>query len=95
VEVEGATVSILLPAAGEALSLGVPGGSPVPALTASFEGSDSNEVVLTFDREAYVAAIRAGVASGAINPRKPFAVSLYAGAHQIGSDLVALDRDPD
>jgi hypothetical protein len=92
VEVEGSNVSILLPIAGRGLSLVVPGGSPVPALRGAFEGKTTNEVRLEFDRTALVESIEAGIALGKINPRKSFAVQLYAGSHQVGADLMELDR---
>ena len=92
-EVEGANLSTLLPIAGKGLSLVVPGGTPVAAQSGGYEGKSTTEVLLAFDRGAVVSAIGAGIAAGKINPKKPFPVSLYAGAHLIGSDLVSLDRD--
>jgi hypothetical protein len=92
-ELVGPTVSLMLPIAGKGLALVVPGGSPVPALSGAFEGHSTTQVLLTFDRGALVDAIRAGIAAGKIAYKTPFAVHLYAGAHEIDADLVTVVGD--
>jgi hypothetical protein len=101
-EVAGSNVSLLLPGSGATWTAGssgnwpalvVPGGAAVPAQSGGLE-SGSGDVLLTFNRAQLVDAIRGAIAAGKINPAGPFSVSLYAGAHEVDSDLVSIARWP-
>ena len=91
--VEGKNVALLLPVTDKALSIVVPGGSPV-AVTAVRNGyqleSDGGipEVELKFDRAALIASIKAGIAAGAIDPNQPVTVRFLSGSRPLGTDTI-------
>jgi len=93
---EGVNVALLLPTSMQGLELRVPGGRAV-AVTADFApcGDDDNdnvpELTLKFDRQALIAAIRAGITAGLIDAGGTVKVTLMAGGQfAIGSDLVRI-----
>jgi len=97
--VAGPDVALLLPAQALGLRLVVPGGTPVPvtrAVGADFLSSLDRDrvflVALEFDRNALTSALRAGIASGLIDPAAPVHVRLFAGAHEIGGDRIRVVR---
>jgi hypothetical protein len=92
VVVEGANAGLLMPTEAHALALRVPGGSPVPA-TSGWPGDDATadtdsdgipELRIKFDRQALIAAIRAGIAANLIQADAPVPVSLLANGVAIG-----------
>jgi hypothetical protein len=80
--VTGPNVSLLLPVEAHALTLVVEGGSPVPVLP--HPAREGDRLVLKFDRPALVAAIRAGIASGRIDPSRPVPVRFLSGNRELG-----------
>ena len=86
-EVRGVAAELLVPIASRALTLVVPGGTPVRALAGTRPGA-SHHVKLTFDRRALVASIGAGIAGGFIDPAAPLHVTLLAGARTIGDTTI-------
>ena len=49
-------------------------------------------VLLKVSRPAFIASINAGIASGAIDPKKLVTVTLVSGNHVIGSDTIRVHR---
>ncbi|MBI4953714.1 MAG: hypothetical protein HY908_16940 [Myxococcales bacterium] len=97
--VEGPNVGLLLAAGAPPLALLVPGGTPVYATAhlGSAQVGDADrdgvpDLTLKFDRQALIAAIRAGIGTGAIDPAVPVQVSLYAGARPVGADSLRVQR---
>ena len=103
----GPDVELLLPLATNGLSLGVPGGTPVPAIAGRpcWEGDrdeddrdcsgrelDRTRVVIEFDRAAFAASVRAAIAAGHVDPARPVPVTLYAGGREIGEDTIRVKR---
>ena len=85
--VDGPNVGMLLPTETHALALVVPGGSPIPALP---HPTTTPKLVFKFDRASLVGAIRAGLATGAIDPAQPLVVWLYDGNRPLGSDAIRI-----
>lgn len=95
---EGAGLDSLLPIEESDLVLVVPGGSPVPA-TAGFAGDDAigdsdgdgiPDLVIKFDRQLLISALRAGVNAGMVQTRVPVEVKAYAGGNLLGADNIVL-----
>lgn len=95
---EGGTVGLLLPVRDRQLVLAVPGGSPVPLLrpdrdpdVRDSDGDGLPELSVQFDRAQLQASIRAGIASGAIDPARPVTVRLLSGSRELGSDAIRVN----
>ncbi|HUS28813.1 MAG TPA: Ig-like domain-containing protein [Kofleriaceae bacterium] len=102
--VRGVNAAILVPINARNLTLRVPGGAAVAASLGrvhvagdktSFDtevdecdGPSATHVDLRFNRAAFSASVKAGIAAGLINPNQPVTVTLYAGDHLIGSDSI-------
>jgi Bacterial Ig domain len=96
--------SNLIPISGKNLTLQIPGVSPVPVIVSTPTGTkdddsdgdgeddpddkDYRRVVLKVSRPTFVASVKAGIAVGSIDPKKPLSVKLYSGTHYIGSDTM-------
>jgi hypothetical protein len=96
--VEGPDLGLLLPIEAHALALLVPGGGQVPAdATGSGDSDDGSgrQLTLKFDRGLLAAALRSGIAAGAIDPTRPVTIQLVSGTRPIGSDQIRLmvERD--
>jgi hypothetical protein len=96
--VEGPGVRALAGYAGK-LALAVPGAALVPAVQLPFwngladlDRDGLRDLTLLFDRRALVAALRAGIAAGAVDPAQPVRVTLVADGREVGSDLVGVKR---
>ena len=96
-EIDGANVSLLLPVTGKGLAIAVPGGSPVPVAakpggyqlgTVTIGGVTESSLALKFDRTALNAAIKAGLASGAIKDPSAVTVRFLAGSRELGHDTI-------
>ncbi|MBK8978268.1 MAG: hypothetical protein IPM29_20380 [Planctomycetes bacterium] len=93
VRLEGPNVAMLIPTEHHGLELRVPGGNAVPS-TAGFAGDDQPtdadhdgvpELTVKFDRQALIAAIRAGLAAGSTPAGGPVSVALFAdGSFELG-----------
>jgi hypothetical protein len=95
--VAGPDVAMLLPAQALGLKLLVPGGAPVPVTRSVgwhglLDGDGLLPVALEFDRCALTAAIRAGIASGLVDPKAPVPAKLFAGSREIGGDRIRVVR---
>jgi hypothetical protein len=92
VGVEGPSAALLMPLELHVVELRVPGGNPVRATRGVFGDFDRDSVLdleLKFDRQALIAAIRAGMASGAIPADGPVPVSLVAdGVFELGATML-------
>jgi hypothetical protein len=92
----GRNLQLLLPLADKSLTLVVPGGSPVPLLTdCESEAHDVSHdglsaLTLRFDRTRFESSVRAGIASHAIDPKKPLLVQLFSGTRDLGGDSIRI-----
>jgi hypothetical protein len=88
-------MKLLLPWAPLGLTLVVPGGAPVPlsgtALPQQYPHGTRLNIVFYFDRAAFIASIKAGIASGAIDPTKPVNVQLMSRGVSLGHDLLGVN----
>jgi hypothetical protein len=98
--VEGANVSLLIPVSSRALTLRPVGGTAIP-VQATFPGSqavgDSNknripDVLLKFDRQAFINSINGGISATTIDPTKPLTVQLLSAGSVIGSDTITITQ---
>lgn len=102
VTLEGTGVAVLLPLEAHLVELRVPGGNSVRTLGFApghggpfdSDGDGLLEVRLRFDREALIASIRAGIASGAIHPTQAVGLTIVVdadrmvGGYVLGTDFV-------
>jgi hypothetical protein len=91
--VEGQNVSLLAPLLSQVAAV-VPGGAPVPA-TPHASGSDADgdgvpDLTVKFDRQALIAAVKQGIAAGAIDPSRPLTVAFTVQGAWFGEDAIAV-----
>jgi Bacterial Ig domain len=97
--VTGVNAGLLMPTESKSIELRVPGGSPVPSTTGwvgdDALGSEGGVPCLDvkFDRQALIASIRAGLASGKIAAGEPARVALLASGRVIDTVSVRLSGE--
>jgi len=95
---EGTSLNLMMPTDDYAITLSVPGGSPVPALTgivlddvlADDDGDGIPNLRMKFDRRRLVAAIQAGIAAGMIQPHGQTIVTFAVEGFVLGQDRLFL-----
>jgi hypothetical protein len=92
--VDGPSLSLLMPAEQHALSLVVPGGSPVAFSSGSNASLNNARLSLKFDRSQLSSSILAGIAAGAIDPSATLTIHLYSGSRDMGGASVTIKGAP-
>lgn len=97
--VEGLNAALLIPTESKNIRLVLANGSSVGS-TAGFSGDDATgdynrngvpDLTIKFDRQAFIAIIKAGIRAGQIDPAKPLVVRLVAGAgREIGVTTIRI-----